>query len=80
MAEMEAPQLPALDQGREQLEVCATVEMIDVVGIETDPVKVHQIIMDYAEDLNRQARPSQVHTDSKAPVTKSSPTSNKSEQ
>ena len=36
MAEMEAPQLPTLDQGREQPEVCAAKEMIDVVGIKTN--------------------------------------------
>ena len=58
MAEAEMrPQLPTLDQGCKQPEVGVAKEMIDVAGIETDPVKVYQIIMDYAENLNRQNEP-----------------------
>ena len=52
MAETEIrPQLPTGGQGREKPEISVTEEEIDVVGLETNPETVHNIMKGYVENM-----------------------------
>ena len=79
------PQLPTLGQGHEKPEISVTEEEIDVVGLETDPETVHNIIKGYVENLDKQsepkpqASPHQAYTTGETSVIDSDSTHSKSE-